>query len=162
MAFSSSALQRGEKAQVAPATLLPNFEFLIFPLSAGPFGAPLPILTCCARPMAPLLLRHAGGASASRTAAASRVVPRWTSREWCFRPYEPSSRRAVFPSLPRTSSGLVGSLAFPWRGAIGVSVYFPLRLSLRPGVLGAPGTPQCSWTHVNAAVRWTWLDYKRV
>ncbi|KAG9438804.1 hypothetical protein H6P81_021209 [Aristolochia fimbriata] len=41
----------------------------------------------------------------------------------------------------------------------GVSVYFPLRLSLSARVCAASArTPQCSWTHVNAAVRWTWLD----
>ncbi|KAG9438648.1 hypothetical protein H6P81_021424 [Aristolochia fimbriata] len=129
--------------------------------------------------MAPLLLRHARAGHRACGQRRVRVVCVGHARVWCFRPYEPSSRRAVFPSLHGPPAALLGrwhspahmmyspfetrrpdpvSCASAGEAQSGVSVYFPLRLSLRPGVLGNARTPQCSWTHVNAAVRWTWLD----
>ncbi|KAG9438636.1 hypothetical protein H6P81_021412 [Aristolochia fimbriata] len=80
--------------------------------------------------MAPLLARHAAGASGVRTAARASGA-RWTCASGAS---GRMSRRLVAPSslhctdLPRPC--WVAGIPL---GISGVSVYFPLRLSLAPG-----------------------------
>ncbi|KAG9438642.1 hypothetical protein H6P81_021418 [Aristolochia fimbriata] len=150
MAFSSSRAQG--KAQVARATLLPNSSFLIFHALCGTVQCPSPDLDLPVRRLWRLccFAMHAGGASA---ACGPRRACEWCAldmREWCFRPYEPSSRRAVFPSLHGPPAALLGRWHSPgaWAAQSGVSVYFPLRLSLAPGESDRPTFAfdrRCPW-----------------
>ncbi|KAG9438633.1 hypothetical protein H6P81_021409 [Aristolochia fimbriata] len=149
--WPSALLARG-KGPSGPRDPFAQLEFLIFHALCGTVRCPSPDLDLPVRRLWRLCcfaMRGRGIGRADRRRV--RVVHVGHAREWCFRPlpmmYSPFETRRPDPC--RASAG---------RAQSGVSVYFPLRLSLRPGVLGNARTPQCSWTHVNAAVRWTWLD----
>ncbi|KAG9444695.1 hypothetical protein H6P81_016035 [Aristolochia fimbriata] len=151
MAFSSSS-RRSDRPQSGQRPFCPTSVFRSFATLRDRSVPPLPILTCTCGAYGAFagFAMHRPGPGV-RTAAASRVVVRWTSCEQCFRSYEPSSRCAVFPSLHGPPAALLGRWhplgAFPLKPVAGPEVrpargklasrFFP-RHSLTPGVLGTP------------------------
>ncbi|KAG9438646.1 hypothetical protein H6P81_021422 [Aristolochia fimbriata] len=152
------------KGPSGPRDPFAQLEFLIFHALCGTVRCPSPDLDL---PVRRLWRLCCFAMRAGHRACGPRRVREWCAldmREWCFRPYEPSSRRAVFPSLHGPPAALLGRwhspgacVFFPEGGAAhmmyspfetrrpdpcrvrvraaqsGVSVYFPLRLSLPPG-----------------------------
>ncbi|KAG9444730.1 hypothetical protein H6P81_016070 [Aristolochia fimbriata] len=74
-ACPSGPAQGKERPKWPVATLLSNFEVFDLSRSAGPFGAPLPILTCCAGAYGAFGFAMRAGNGRMRTLAASR--------KWC-------------------------------------------------------------------------------
>ncbi|KAG9444637.1 hypothetical protein H6P81_015977 [Aristolochia fimbriata] len=104
--------------------------------------------------MALFWLRHAGGASASRTAAHAQ----WCTLDIALSGASGRMSRslvvAVFPSFATDLPRPCWVAGIPWctGGRNRASAFSPPGVVSRPGVLERPDATKCSWTHVNAAV----------
>ncbi|KAG9444698.1 hypothetical protein H6P81_016038 [Aristolochia fimbriata] len=142
------AAQRG-KALEARTTLFPNSSILIFHALVGPFGAPTPDLDL---PQTGAYGAFAGSPCMGRDLGrADRGTCEWCTldlREQCFRPYMPSSRRAVFPSLHGPPAALLGrwhppgACVFLPRTEQLALMYSPFETHHRTGVVRVRGGAQ--------------------